>query len=95
MEITDQINEPVVFWLDAHFSSGITSEGTSETPILNELKLILERLFADEIFIDDAHLFNGTNGYPSFSELETMAEHNSSKRRLFLSSNIIHIYPNF
>src|SRR5829696_283483 len=35
------INEPCLFWLDGHYSGGITAKGTLITPIKNELTHIL------------------------------------------------------
>src|SRR5688572_15711107 len=34
------INEPCLFWLDGHYSGGITAKGSLETPIKNELQFI-------------------------------------------------------
>jgi hypothetical protein len=35
------INEPCVFWLDGHWSGGITGRGDKETPILEEFVSVL------------------------------------------------------
>jgi len=53
-------DQPRLFWLDAHWSSGITAGESDQCPLLDELALILER--ADKqpeqyIFIDDARYF--------------------------------------
>ncbi|MFH1827623.1 MAG: FkbM family methyltransferase, partial [bacterium] len=64
------INETILFWLDAHYSGGITARGKNETPILNELKGILNyHPKGNLILIDDARLFIGKNDYPTIDEL--------------------------
>lgn len=63
------INEPALFWLDAHYSGGFTARGEIDTPILGELEPILQRQFKDVILIDDADDFDGTHGYPTISEV--------------------------
>src|SRR6185369_3710483 len=48
------INEPCLFWLDGHYSGGITAKGTLETPIKNELTVILKHpVDSHVILIDD------------------------------------------
>lgn len=60
-----------IFWLDGHYSGGITAKGKQTTPILDELRIIAEasNILSPIILIDDARLFDGTNGYP---EMETI-----------------------
>jgi hypothetical protein len=64
------IIEPAIFWLDGHYSGGITSKGNLDTPIKKELESILNESIKNHvILIDDARLFNGTNDYPTYSEV--------------------------
>ena len=53
-----------LFWLDAHYSGGETARGDLETPIVEELKIILNDNPKHIILIDDARCFNGKNDYP-------------------------------
>ena len=71
------INEPCLFWLDGHYSGGITAKGALETPIKNELTAILSHpVDGHVILIDDARCFTGENDYPTLDELKTLvAEH--------------------
>ena len=63
---------PVNFWLDGHYSGGLTFRGRRDTPIGGELRAIdrrLERMRSVAVFIDDFRCF-GTRGsvasdYPS------------------------------
>lgn len=54
-KLLKKINAPCLFWLDAHYSGGITSGGPKVTPILKELPAILS-WYQDGsvILIDDA-----------------------------------------
>lgn len=47
------INEPILFYLDAHYSGGTTALGKEQNPLLRELKIIGDRHQDDIIFIDD------------------------------------------
>lgn len=56
--ILDEINEPVTFWLDGHYSWGDTAKGNSNTPILNELAIIADHhINTHTILIDDVRQF--------------------------------------
>lgn len=50
-------NEPVVFYLDAHWSGGETAKGSKETPLLEEMTILGKRQYDDIIFIDDTRFF--------------------------------------
>ena len=56
--ILKKISEPCVFWLDGHFSGGITAQGKLDFPILQELEHIRRHpIKTHVILIDDARLF--------------------------------------
>ncbi len=63
------LEEPAAFWLDAHYSGGITARGELDTPISAELQSILDHPHAHVILIDDARHFVGVDGYPHLHEL--------------------------
>jgi len=63
------IKEPCLFWLDAHYSGGITARGETNTPILKELGAILRSPYDHVILIDDVRLF-GKDGWPEIKEIE-------------------------
>jgi hypothetical protein len=66
-----ELDGPALFWLDGHYSGDITARGATDTPILDELRLILaapERRHV--IIIDDARCFGSDPAYPSIPELE-------------------------
>jgi hypothetical protein len=73
-EIVKNITEPCFFWLDGHFSGGITAKSDKETPIMEEIKQIhlhYQKYKVDHIIlIDDARCFNGTGDYPKLIDFE-------------------------
>jgi len=60
------ISEPILFWLDGHYSGEGTGMGAEHSPIVAEIDHILELRpeRRDAIIIDDARLFVGKEGYP-------------------------------
>jgi hypothetical protein len=53
--ILGRINEPCLFWLDAHYSGGITVKGENEPPVREELENILSHSVKDHVILmDDA-----------------------------------------
>lgn len=80
--ILNNIHQPCLFWLDAHYSGGSTAKGETDTPVMQEIKCILNHTRAQEhvILIDDARIFTGENDYPALKTLENL---------------ILDIYPNW
>jgi hypothetical protein len=71
------------FWLDGHYSAGITYLGDVECPVPDELSIIQEFINPEcklSILIDDVRSFSPTgetrNGYPSLSYLPNWADTN-------------------
>lgn len=52
--LASEIEEPVVFWLDAHFCDNNTARGQHESALQAELRAISDRGQPDVILIDDA-----------------------------------------
>jgi hypothetical protein len=70
-KVLDRVSEPCLFWLDAHYSAGITAHGPLETPIIKELTAVLRhRQSHHVILIDDARNFNGSRDYPTLTWLQ-------------------------
>lgn len=78
-DIISDIKEPCIFWLDGHYSGGVTAKGDIHTPILQELGFILNHPLKNHvILIDDAISFDGRNGYPTIKSLEKYLSQNSN-----------------
>jgi hypothetical protein len=66
----EKIEQPVLFWLDGHYSGLGTAKSTVDTPISIELMAILESTIKKHIIlIDDARQFTGEKGYPCLDQL--------------------------
>lgn len=60
-ELLPKVTGDVNFWLDGHYSGGITFQGASDTPIIEELRVISENLghFRNVcVLVDDIRCFN-------------------------------------
>ena len=64
-------HKPVIYFLDAHFSSGITGKADKDVPLLEELTAIGDRgNHGDIVIIDDFRLF-GTKQNEDWSDITT------------------------
>jgi hypothetical protein len=87
------INEPCLFWLDGHYSGGITARGTLETPIKNELAAILSHpIDGHVILIDDARCFTGENDYPTLDELKSFVAERKPNHKFSVEHDVIRIH---
>ena len=70
-EITPQNERPVLFWLDAHFSGGVTAGEEYPCPLLDELAIISKLREADNtiVLIDDARALIGLGGWPTIDQV--------------------------
>jgi len=92
-QLVTKLNEPALFWLDAHYSGGITARGELDTPIIKELRAVLDSPFKHIVLIDDASEFVGQGGYPTIEALQCFV-HNLKPNYMFeVQSDIIRIYP--
>src|SRR5258708_4484486 len=65
-QVLSSISEPCLFWLDGHYSGGITAQADLDTPIMRELQTVFRHPCKTHvILIDDARLFDGTHDYPT------------------------------
>jgi hypothetical protein len=96
-------NKSILFWLDAHFSGSqiegnkvlTTARGEKDTPILEELDIILkDGLGRNVILIDDARAFGHNNDYPTIKHLKTfLNERGVSNKMISIKNDIIRITP--
>jgi hypothetical protein len=90
-KLLNQIKQPVVFWLDAHYSGGPTL-GEGYVPIKAELDIISRYSPSRHaILIDDMREFKGENGYPTASEI---VDHLRLKNyEAFICNDMLHAIP--
>lgn len=91
--IISKLNEPALFWLDGHYSGGITAQGSKECPIPEELNAIFKSDLPHVILIDDARLFNGTHDYPTIDEINALIVRYNKKFLLVIDDDIIRLTP--
>jgi hypothetical protein len=80
-----------LFWLDGHYSGGVTGIGSLETPIIKELQTIFNHPLSKKhvILIDDARLFNGTRDYPKIEELQVFVKTQKENLEFYVENDII------
>jgi len=73
-ELAPTIDEPVFYYLDAHFAGGDTGFGKKEVPLNEELNAICARNYQDVIVIDDLRLIgkSGESGDESNTQYRPM-----------------------
>jgi len=88
------INTPCFFWLDGHYSGGITAKSKIETPILEEIDAINNhKVKTHVIAIDDARLFDGTKMYPRLSTLFKKLKRINKDYKIVIIHDIIFAMP--
>lgn len=92
-QIVPQLNQPALFWLDGHYSGGLTAKGDLECPVYNELNAIFASPFQHHIFIDDARLFVGKNDYPTLDDLTAFVKNKKQDRKIYVENDCIRIVP--
>jgi hypothetical protein len=93
-KVLSELGEPVLFWLDAHDSGQDTARTDSDTPVVQELQMIARHPVRHHvILIDDARLFDGTNGYPTLESCRRTAQQCWPKHEFNVAEDIIRIVP--
>lgn len=98
--LVSKLNEPAIFWLDAHWSGGETYGVNDECPLIEELKIINSAKVNHIILIDDARLFVKPPPPPHKAEQwanvsQIITELNKvSGRYVFIADDVIGAVPN-
>ena len=100
--ILSNIQLPVTFWLDGHYSSEykvgdeyiVTGKGVKDTPVMEELHQIKKHSNKRHvILIDDARLFNGKDDYPTKEEVKLFVKTHLPNHTFSIKKDIIRILP--
>ena len=95
LNVKNAINQTTLFWLDGHYSAGITARGELVTPVIKEITSIKKHSEKNGIehiiLIDDANLFNGTDDYPTIEEMKHQKEKLFPNYNFRIENNIIAI----
>lgn len=88
------LDQAAVFWLDGHYSEGVTARGDKDTPIYEELTHIFNSPQKGHvIIIDDARLFGTDPAYPSIDELSRFAKAKNPNVTIEVENDNIRIVP--
>jgi hypothetical protein len=93
-KLIPDIDKPALFWLDGHYSGGITAKAEKECPVPEELEAILKSQMPHIILIDDARLFNGTNDYPTINEIKSIIAKSGKEYLVEVKDDIIRLILN-
>jgi len=90
-----KLDKPAVFWLDAHYSAGVTAMGELQTPVKDELRNILShKIKRHQILVDDVKDFNGLNDYPTITEIfEMVRKFGAGYYDAKIEGDVFLIYP--
>jgi hypothetical protein len=88
------VNKRCLFWLDGHYSGGMTAMADLWSPVLAEIDTIHRHPVKEHvILIDDAVCFNGENGYPTLFELHDVVVKRFPGYDMQVFDNIIQLFP--
>lgn len=92
--ILEELGQPALFWLDAHYSGDGTARADLDTPIIQELQTISRHRVSNHvILIDDARCFDGTNDYPTLGTCRELASEFWPCHEFAVVDDIIRITP--
>jgi hypothetical protein len=98
-KIAASIDQPALFWLDAHYSGSWhedfeeTAGGDRPNPIFAELEAVFASPHEHVVFIDDARLFNGDEGWPELDEVCAFVREREPQRTLVIAEDCVRIFP--
>ncbi len=93
-KLIKDLSEPSLFWLDGHYSAGITAKGALTTPIMEELSAICEVSSDGHVLlIDDARIFIGEDDYPTVDEVREFVLSRKPHYEFLLEFDIMRFVP--
>ena len=93
-KLLNRLDQPALFWLDGHYSAGVTAKGELDTPIFKELDHVFStRHRGDVVIIDDARFFGTDPAYPTIEELCEFIEARKPGAKIEIEYDSIRITP--
>jgi hypothetical protein len=90
VKLIPRLDQPALFWLDGHYSAGVTAKGEKVSPVFEELDAIFgSSIHSHVLMIDDARLFKGDGDYPSVSELQQHVQARNPRYQMEIRDDII------
>jgi hypothetical protein len=90
--VVAQLDGPALFWLDGHYSAGVTAQGRLGTPVQRELEIVLGSPENHVILVDDARCF-GSGDYPTLDAVRTLVARLRPGWTCVVQDDIIRIHP--
>jgi len=88
-DILDEISEPAIIYLDAHYWGKNAVRGYKDCAVGDELPIILKTGFEHIIIINDAHLFNGERDYPTIDSISRYIHTTYPDSKIDIENNCI------
>lgn len=94
-KLVNELYEPGLFWLDSHYSGGITTKGEAETPIMKELEIVMGSDMDHVLLIDDARCFGHADHpeYPTLDQVKDYLQKSRSNYKIEVEYDIIRVEP--
>ena len=93
-EVMAHLDQPALFWLDGHFSGGVTAKADVDTPVVTELtNLFAAPPLQHSVLIDDARLFGAVPDYPSVAAVAALVQQARPGWKTTVDMDIICIEP--
>jgi hypothetical protein len=87
--VLKNINGRALFWLDGHYTAGVSGP-PADSPIVLEIEALLaEPPRGNVVLIDDARLFTGSDGYPTVDALRTLILNRRPDAHVSVSDDIV------
>ena len=97
-ELLPNLSGDINFWLDGHYSSGITFKGNQDCPIRDELKEIsnnLKKFNKILILIDDVRCFVPGNEFKEYTSINDLVDWSRQNKFNWIIEHDIFIMYNF
>jgi hypothetical protein len=90
--VVGEVQGPSLFWLDGHYSAGMTGRGVKDCPVYDELEAIgASNQNSFSIMIDDARCFGTDPAYPSLEDMEIFSRSLFPNHSFEVWNDVIHI----
>ncbi len=101
-KLLERLENPSIFWLDAHWCGGSTYGDNDECPLIEEIDILNRSKFENFIFIDDARLFTSpptgshkTEQWPDITAVINALQSGKSHRYVVIIEDVIIAVPSF
>ena len=92
-EICTGLDAPSLFFLDGHYSGGITGMGSGECPVVEELHAVFKNTKVPfRIIIDDAREFGSDPAYPKIRDVAEIVRGYRPQMQVRIENDAIIIY---